>query len=151
MRKIVYPIAAVIIMFFVLLLVAMTLSPNWSVQRRVYINVKPPDILPYVQNLEKWKTWNTWAARRGITSIALTCKLPQKTTCVVTMEGNRTIEECLVMLIPADYGAYVVLKVSGKMHENPFMRYIMEFHNDTMGEELEQNLVQLKKMLEKKL
>ena len=150
MRRIVYPVAGTIITFLIFLIISMTLSPDWTVQRRVYISAKPETIAPYVQNLEKWKKWNHWAEQRGINSIALTCKLPEKTTCVVAMEGNREIEECLVMLVPADFGAYVVLKVSGKIYENPLKRYFISFHNDAIGTEMEESLKMLKDNIEKK-
>jgi hypothetical protein len=150
MRKIVYPVAGTIITFLIFFIISMSLSPEWTVQRRLYINAKPGVIAPYVNNLEKWKTWNQWASKRGINSIALTCKLPEKTTCVVDLEVNHEIEECLVMLVPADFGAYVVLKVSGKMHENPLKRFIVDFHNDALAQDLENSLKELKHKVEKK-
>jgi hypothetical protein len=149
-RKIVYPVAGTVITFLIFFIISMSLSPDWSVQRRIYINAKPAFVAPYVHDLEKWKTWNQWASRRGINGIALTCKLPEKTNCVVAMEGNREIEECLVMLVPADLGVYVVIKVSGKMHENPLKRYVVSFHNDALGADLENSLKELKKKVEKK-
>lgn len=149
MRRIVYPVAGAIITFFIFFLISMTLSPDWSVQRRLYINAKPVVIAPYINNLATWKTWNEWAERRGVNSIALTCKLPEKTNCVVDLQDNHEIEECLVMLVPADFGAYVVLKVSGKMHENPFMRFIVGYHNDMIGADLENSLKELKNKVEK--
>jgi prefoldin subunit 5 len=66
------------------------------------------------------------------------------------MEGNKEIEECLVMLVPADFGVYVVIKVSGKMHENPLKRFIVDFHNYAMGADLENSLMELKRKVEKK-
>lgn len=150
MRKIVYPAAGIIITFLIAFLISMSLSSSWSVQRRVYIKEKPAAIAPYIYDLEKWKTWSHWASQRGIKGIALTCKLPEKTTCVVAMEANREIEECLVMLVPADFGAYVVLKVSGKIYENPLKRYFITFHNEALGAEMEESLAVLKKMVEKK-
>ena len=150
MRKIIYPIAGTIITFLIMFLISMTLSSNWSVQRRIYIKARPDAIAPYVQNLERWKKWSHWAEQRGINGIALTCRQPDKTTCLVSMEGNREIEECLVMLVPADLGAYVVLKVSGKIYENPMKRYLMQFHNDALGAEMEESLALLKKKVEKK-
>ncbi len=149
-RKIVYPIAAVIITLLIFFLISMTLPSDWSVQRRIYINEKPPAIAPYIQDMEKWKEWNKWAARRGINSIALTCRLPAKTTCVVTMEGHSEIEECLTMLVEGGTGTYVVEKVTGKIHANPVKRFFVSYHDDALGAELEASLRQLKKMVEKK-
>jgi hypothetical protein len=149
MNKLIAVMSALATSFAALMLLSMSLSPNWSVQRRVYINAKPAEIMPYVNNAKSWVKWNEWAKARGVRETKMVSTNGNTAAYVLKSDGKVKTEKSLVTVVRAEYGSYVFLRVEGRTDASPLTRYLIVLHNDVLGKQLTGSLLDLKKDVEK--
>ncbi len=150
MNKLIASITAVATVTAGLLLFSLSLTPNWTVQRRVYINARPAEIMPYVNNVKSWEKWNNaWEAQNGITQVKTTLKNEGEAVFSLKSEEKINAEHSLVKVVRAEYGSYVYLKVDGSSKSSPMTRFLIQFHNDNLGAQMAEGLKKLKNEVEK--
>lgn len=149
MNKLIAAMVTILTVFSGIVLFSMSLSPNWSVQRRVYVNAKPDVIMPYVNNVKSWVKWNDWTAARGVTGTKLLSKDTKSIVYELQQDGKVKAEKSTVTVVRAEYGAYVFLKVEGRTDASPLTRYLIMLHNDVLGKQLTSGLLELKDKVEK--
>jgi hypothetical protein len=148
MNRIISLAAAVATGLLLFFLISCTLSPSWSVQRRIYINAKPEAVMPYVSTAAKWKKWNIWAKKAGVTDAAIEEQKSGEVQYRVTLKNKETMQ-CLVMVTASDLGTCVFVKVDGATAGSPLKRYLISARANRLGDELEAGLIKLKKIAEK--
>ena len=131
-------IVSIVIVIALIVGLAYTLSPDWSVQRRLFIDAKPDLLADRTLTVKNWEKWNTWAVSRSITDIQIIKRNKYDATfSVKTKAGDY---ECLVLLMGDELGAYDILKVKGSYGKKLFTRYAMFTHDQTFGRELTASL-----------
>jgi predicted PurR-regulated permease PerM len=150
MNRITALLTAAFTVFAALFIFSMSISPNWTVQRRIFINERPARITPYLSDVSSWKKWNTWSEKQGISKIKI-MKAGANTvkySLTNTMTGN--VENGTAMVINSDLGSYVVEKIEGKSNADPLTRYLLLMHEKLFGEDIENGLMTLKNEVERK-
>lgn len=141
--------AAAITAVLLFFLISCTISPFWSVQRRIYIDARPDAVMPYVLTADRWKKWNIWAEKAGVIDAAVKEQKSGEIQYKVTLKNKET-RECLVMVTASDFGSYVFVKIDGATAGSPLKRYLISARTNRLGTELEKGLIKLKKEAERK-
>jgi hypothetical protein len=138
-------LVSIIIVFVIVVALAFSISRDWSVQRRLFVDAKPDTLLNETLEIKNWEKWNTWAVNRGITEIKIIKR--NKYDATFAVKTKRGDYECLVLLSGDELGAYVILKVKGSFGKNPFARYATLALDSRFGAELMSSLETLKKTM----
>jgi|GEM_PF-3176545 hypothetical protein len=148
MNRITALLTAAFTVFAALFIFSMSISPNWSVQRRIFINERPARIAPYLSEASTWKKWNTWSEKQGISKIKIVKAGDNTVKYSLTNTMTGYVENGTAMVISADLGSYVVEKIEGKSNADPLTRYMLLLHEKLFGEDMETGLLTLKHEVE---
>ncbi|MGD0566692.1 MAG: hypothetical protein ABSA34_05085 [Candidatus Goldiibacteriota bacterium] len=150
MNRISALMAATFTVLAALFVFSMTISPEWSVQRRIFINARPAGVMPYVSDPTSWKKWNKWSLKQGISKVTVVSAAGNTIKYSLINKQTGTVEKGTVMVIGSDLGVFVVEKVEGKSNADPLTRYMLLLHEKLFSEDMENGLFTLKHEVEGK-
>jgi hypothetical protein len=149
MNKMISGVIAVLTVMLAVFTVSLSISPKWSVQRRIYVNARPERVMEYVDTTAAFKKWNEWVKKSGFDTVTKETAKENMANYIVYSKETGLKERSTVMILGADYGSYVIMKVEGTSKSSPLTRYLLLLHNRVFGDELSQDLTVLKKEIEK--
>ncbi len=150
MNRLISATIAVVTVLLAVFTFSLSLSPDWSVQRRVFINAKPHMVEKYVNNTAAWKNWNLWADKTGVSEVKMARTGDGTYEYLITSKETGLTQKSTVIVTGAEFGAYVIERVEGTSKSSPLTRYLLLLHNNVFGEELASDLTGLKRAVERK-